>query len=358
MTRWRALASSLVDALAARGVAVAPEWRAAFLAVPRHVFVPRFFVDAGGERLGGEVDATAPGRLREVYSDEPLVTRRRLVERPGGGREYVATSSSSQPTVIAIMLDLLDVGDGMRVLEVGTGTGYNAGLLCHRLGDEAVVSVDLDPELVAEARERLAGIGHRPLLVAGDGTEGVAEGAPYDRVVVTCAVDTVHPAWIRQLAPGGRIVAPLVEGGALIVLDKTAPDRVEGRVDAECVFFMPLRPSLDSDDTERHMWRQAAPDLPARPPELAPEAMGDIDFRLWLSLSIGHVEYLYDPDAPPAPTGRAGEPLDSAALSRSWREFVAAGRPTRTRYGVTATTEGGWIWLDAPDSPHRWPLPL
>ncbi|MBB6036438.1 methyltransferase domain-containing protein [Phytomonospora endophytica] len=358
MTRWRSHAAALVDVVRDRGVEVDAAWADAFVSVPRHVFVPRFYVDADGERLVEAVEADDPGWLREVYSDKPLVTRRKLVRAPGGGEEYVATSSSSQPTVIAVMLGLLDVREGMSVLEIGTGTGYHAALLGHRLGDDAVVSVDLDPELIAEASVRLATAGRRPRLVAGDGTRGFADGAPYDRIVVTAATDDVHPAWIEQLAPGGRIVAPLVEGGALIVCDKTAPGRVDGRIDAECAFFMPLRGSLDGEETERHMWRQAAPELPASPGDPGPQALGDLDFRLWLGLALRHVQYVYSPDAPPAPTGRADRLLEPGALAAAWREFVAAGRPDRTRYGLTATTEGGWIWLDEPGSEHRWPLPL
>lgn len=358
MTRWRAHAAALVEVVRSRGVAMDPAWREAFLSVPRHVFVPRFYVDADGERLTGVVASGDPDWLRDVYTDEPLVTRRKRVRGPGGAEEYVATSSSSQPTVIAIMLELLDVREGMRVLEIGTGTGYHAALLCHRLGEEAVVSVDLDPELVVAATARLATLGFRPTVVAGDGAYGYAEGAPYDRIIVTAAADTIHPAWVEQLAPGGRIVAPLVEGGALVVGDKTATDRVEGRIDTECAFFMPMRASLDGEETERHMWRQAAPELPVEPVEPGPEALGDIDFRLWLGLSMRHVQYVYRPGAPPAPTGRADVPIEPESLSRAWREFVAAGRPHRTRYGVTATGEGGWIWLDEPDSEHRWPLPL
>ena len=78
------------------------------------------------------------------------------------------------PSLMARMLEALDVRDGHRVLEIGTGTGYNAALLCHRLGACNVVSIDIDPTLIVATRKRLAGLGHHPTLVVGDGTAGAA----------------------------------------------------------------------------------------------------------------------------------------------------------------------------------------
>lgn len=355
MTRWQDHARTMLSTVLARGIPLDAAWREALLSVPRHAFVPRFHVDTAEGRLAGTVGEDDPGWLAEAYADEPLVTRRRSVPRPGGGREYVATSSSSQPAVVAIMLDRLAVEPGVRVLEIGTGTGYNAALLATRLGDDAVASVDLDPELVEQAADRLAALGLHPLLAAGDGALGLPGAAPFDRIVVTCAVDDVPAAWIEQLAPGGRLVAPLVEGGALAVLTKTGEDRLDGRIDDEVVFFMPLRHSLDSDTTERHLWRRAAP-APAGPPVLPPELLADLDFRLWLSLTVRHVQFVYAPDRPPVPTGRADEPLDAGALAESLRAYEEAGRPARTRYRLTVTPGGGWVALDG--TSYRWPLPL
>ncbi|MBV9312958.1 MAG: hypothetical protein JO100_04290 [Pseudonocardia sp.] len=85
-------------------------------------------------------------------------------------------SSASLPTLVARMLHLLDPQDGHRVLEIGTG--YNTALLCHRLADRQIASIDIHPVLVAEATDRLAQLGHRPLLVDGDGAAGVPAGAP------------------------------------------------------------------------------------------------------------------------------------------------------------------------------------
>ncbi len=121
----------------------------------------------------------------------------------------VSTSSSTMPSLMARMLEALDVQDGHRVLEIGTGTGYNAALLCHRLGSGKVVSIDVDPTLVAVARDHLAGLDYHPILVVGDGAAGVARHGPYDRIIATAAVPEIPVPWIEQLTPGGKILANL-----------------------------------------------------------------------------------------------------------------------------------------------------
>ncbi len=105
------------------------------------------------------------------------------------------------------MLEALDISLGMSVLEIGTGTGYNAALLCHRLGSACVTSVDIDPALVDAARERLAALGYTPRLAARDGSAGYPPGAPYDRVIATVGVHVIPAAWIGQTREGGRILA-------------------------------------------------------------------------------------------------------------------------------------------------------
>lgn len=152
---WRPLALRLAEQLAASGVLGDPGWRAAFESVPRHVFVPCFYTQQPGGQWS-EVAADSEGWLDAVYSDEPLVTA--LAETANGSR--VTVSSSTKPALMARMLCALGVRDGMRVLEIGTGTGYNAALLSHRLGDEHVYSVDIGANLVDLAGDRLAALGY------------------------------------------------------------------------------------------------------------------------------------------------------------------------------------------------------
>jgi protein-L-isoaspartate(D-aspartate) O-methyltransferase len=105
------------------------------------------------------------------------------------------------------MLDQLDVQPGQPVLEIGTGTGYNAALLGHLVSETgAVVSVDIDTDLVTDARARLAACGVSQVTVGcGDGGLGWSEHAPYDRIIATVGVRDIAPAWVAQLAPQGRV---------------------------------------------------------------------------------------------------------------------------------------------------------
>ena len=178
------LRSRMVSQVAASGRPVSDAVARAMRAVPRHLFLP----------------GTDP---ELAYRNEPIVTRRSADGQP--------TSSSSQPTIMAYMLDQLDVAPGQRVLEIGAGTGYNAALLAHLVGAAGtVVTVDLDEEVADQARAHLAAAGYPDVTVlAADGAAGYPPGAPYDRIIATVGVSDLAPAWREQLGPGGRIVVPL-----------------------------------------------------------------------------------------------------------------------------------------------------
>jgi protein-L-isoaspartate O-methyltransferase len=127
-------------------------------------------------------------------------------------------------------------------------TGYNAALLSHRLGDMNVTSIDIDPALVETARGRLADLGYRPHLSAGDGADGVAGQAPYDRIIATCGIPEVPSAWITQLNTGGLIVAD-VRGelvSSLVVARKNTSHSVTGRFLASAGHFMWMRTKPDN----------------------------------------------------------------------------------------------------------------
>ncbi len=199
MTRlddWRQLAESLALTLRDRGFIKNPLLYKAFAETPRHVFVPRFRDYSQPERWVTDGD---PDWLDAVYADEPLVTQVKP-EADNPDAEW-PTSSSSMPSLMADMIEELDTAPGMDVLEIGTGTGYNAAILCHLLGDQHVTTIDIDPDLVRDARKRLAGLDHRPAFSA-------AEQA-YDRVLVTHAVTDVPYEWVRWSRPGGVILTDL-----------------------------------------------------------------------------------------------------------------------------------------------------
>ena len=180
------LLSALVDNLQTTGVLTQPAVEAAFRAVPRHLFLPQLPIE-------------------EVYRDEAIPIKMQ------DGR---AISSSSQPAIMAIMLEQLDLAPGQRVLEIGAGTGYNAALLGWLVGPNGqVTTVDIDDDLVAGARAHLTTAGSGNVqVVQADGGEGYAPAAPYDRIVLTVGAWDITPAWLEQLRPGGRLVLPLRVG--------------------------------------------------------------------------------------------------------------------------------------------------
>jgi protein-L-isoaspartate O-methyltransferase len=164
------------------------------------------------------------GWLEAVYQNAPLVTA--LATTTDG--HQVTVSSSTKPGLMIRMLETLDIREGHRVLEIGTGTGYNAGLLSHRLGATQVFSVDIGTDLVTTARERLSALGRTPTLAAAD---GLPQHGPYDRIIATCSVPAIPWAWAEQLHPGALLLVdlkPAIHAGNLVLLKRYA-DRLEGR---------------------------------------------------------------------------------------------------------------------------------
>lgn len=148
----RALRNEMVTALVNDGILTDDRWRQAFLAVPRHVLVPSYF--QAGEHIDGQIDRAR--WLQLVYSDTTLITQR---------RPDAVTSSGTMPSLVATMLQALEIEDDHRVLQVATGTGYTAALLCARLGSAPVTSVDVDPDLTTAARDRLQRCGYTPVVI-------------------------------------------------------------------------------------------------------------------------------------------------------------------------------------------------
>jgi protein-L-isoaspartate(D-aspartate) O-methyltransferase len=165
-----------------------PRVLAAMRRVPRELFVPE-------------------ANRALAYGDHPL---------PIGQGQTI-----SQPFIVAFMTDLLDVQPGHRVLEVGTGCGYQAAVLAE-LAD-AVETIEVVPELARRARATLLDLGYRNIVVhEGDGHAGLPDRAPFDRIIVTAAPAEVPEALLEQLAPNGRLVIPV--GGRfeqqLLLVDK------------------------------------------------------------------------------------------------------------------------------------------
>jgi protein-L-isoaspartate(D-aspartate) O-methyltransferase len=235
----------LVDQMIAHGALWSQPLIAAFRATPRHLFLDRIYHyirDSGDGSTWRELNTHQPGRteLRLIYSDRALTTR---MSEPVPGRPAVPISSSSQPSLMAQMLEDLHLEAGLHVLEVGAGTGYNAALLAHVVG--RVISLDVDRRVLAEAAEHLAALPDRDVVLRhGDGRAGCPEEAPFDRILVTASTPDLEPAWLEQLAPRGLLLVPWEPAPGLAYLVRgsiTAAGPVfEGRL-IRAAYFMPLR---------------------------------------------------------------------------------------------------------------------
>ncbi|GAA2411774.1 methyltransferase domain-containing protein [Streptomyces glaucosporus] len=202
--------TGLGRALMAAGI-LSPDWAPAFAAVPRPAFLPElvwpFDMDAG-RSVAVSRTADPDAWTRYADADVPVVTQWDDGRHAGTEPGQVPTSSASMPSVVFRMLRDLDVRPGDRVLEIGTGTGWNAALLAHRLGTANVVTVEVDGAVADAARRALDAFGLPVRVVHGDGSRGFPDGAPYDRVIATCGLRSVPYAWVEQCRPGGRIVVP------------------------------------------------------------------------------------------------------------------------------------------------------
>jgi protein-L-isoaspartate O-methyltransferase len=191
--------------------ALGPEWEAAFAAVPRSAFLPEVMwphdMETGQSTPVSRLE-DPDGWQAAADSNAPIVTQWDDGAHEGIDPGGLSTSSASAPSVVFRMLADLDVRPGMRVLELGAGTGYNAGLLAHRVGVGNVVTVDVDPAVTDGARRALHGLGLPVTVVTGDGLAGYSPGAPFDRVIATFGLRQIPPAWVEQTRPGGIIVAP------------------------------------------------------------------------------------------------------------------------------------------------------
>ncbi len=382
--RARARLVELAEQFTAKEILQTPAWREVFQRTWRHPYVPAYYPDKDtppvlcidGPRRGEWLDA--------VYSDTTLITKLMPVPlsrslRPALGMTY--TSSSTLPSLVLDMLEQLEVEDGHRVLEIGTGTGYNAALLCERLGSQCVISVDIDPELVDLARERLAANGHTPTLAAVDGHTGYPPGAPYDRIIATCAVPAIPAAWLDQAAPGAVILTdvhgPL--GGTLVRLTVDEHATATGRFVPHWAGFMTMR-----HDVEPSQRRWPVLELPATRSwttidPLTLNTHGLFGFIVqWHLPDVTHgrmtdddgqpAVFLLAPDGSRAeiattPTAR-GYPVRQYGPQQLWDRIEHAatfwndqGQPSYERFGLTATPHNQYVWYDQPDGPHRWSLP-
>ncbi|HLN69514.1 MAG TPA: methyltransferase domain-containing protein [Streptosporangiaceae bacterium] len=351
-TELRAMVDRYASELKAAGAIESAAVERAFRTVERHRLLETFHHRGAEGTRTLEHDPGHPRRdhLALIYADTVLATRH-IDGRPA--------SSTSQASLVARMLELLDLGEGMKILEVGAGTGYNAALLAEIVGDQRlVVTVDVLADVVDQTRRLLAGAGYpRIQVLLRDGFEGAAEHAPFDRIVATVGCSDLSPRWAGQLADHGAMLVPLehASGHPLVLLSQDG-EELRGRLVLR-TGFIPVRGPLHIED----LWAPGVclPDQAevAREPDPGPrftarqpdQPMGpddEDDFLFYLGLHDRRA--CHAPEGPAlsaGPDGWAALAPDgmrwwkdvslARELDRRYREWDARGRPGMGDYQIS-----------------------
>ncbi|GAA3254437.1 methyltransferase domain-containing protein [Nonomuraea helvata] len=347
----------------------------AIRAVPRHLFIPEVALATPGD----PEDTFVIDRVADpdtwwdtVYSQSPIVTQLDDGDTDIRARTGAYTSSSSAPSTVAHLLQILDPEPGDRVLEVGTGTGWTAALLAHLVGPHgSVTSIEIDEMVADQAAENLTSAGVRADVVVGDGAGGCSQRAPYDRVHVTCGIRSIPYAWVEQCRPGGVVVLPYCPGFGddhvlrLVTLpDGTAIGRFPGHATYMMMRSQRPIPYVADDGSGQHHPTSVHPRTIGLAPAGADLAMAAIT-GLYSHISREENRFLtYVLN--PADSGewavavhQRGD-LDHTVYQMGdrplWEEvtdayfrWVSWGEPGRDRFGMTVTPEGQYVWLDTPD---------
>jgi protein-L-isoaspartate O-methyltransferase len=352
------------------------DWHRELAAVARERFVPdTIWLDTGtGYAPLHRPDDPVAWR-RHVAANEPIVIQVDDGQTAPGAFGRAPSSSTSQPSVVALMLAAADLHRGRRILEIGTGTGWNTALLCEKLGDTAVVSVEIDPLVADAAATALADNGYHPALVVADGALGHPDAAPYDRVLATVAVIGPVPyPWVAQTRPGGMVITPWGTefcNGALLRL-RVNDDGIGVGHFHQTVAFIRLRGQRRAHEVPEEGGIESATSLPERKIHEAISIRGgafavglrvpDCSVRVInrvLAEGIAHCVHLDDPGTGSWARVEVGPvwpfPVFQAGPRRLWDEVEAAyawwrrkARPHAGRFGLTVTPAGQTIWLDNP----------
>ncbi|GAA1919788.1 methyltransferase domain-containing protein [Streptantibioticus ferralitis] len=355
----------LVEILTNKG-ALLPDWADVVASVDRGLFCPPVFEDRDKER---DYQQWA----QKVYGDLPVVTQ----TDDGGDGTGVPTSSSSMPSIMLEMLDLLGVREGHAVAEIGAGTGLNAAWLGTRLGIGNVVTIDVDPAVAEQARANLKAAGLPVEVLTGDGLRGIPEVAPFDRIICTCTVRDIPYAWVEQ-APGGRIVTPW--GGSFHSYSFASLDVGDGiatgRFSGSPAFMWcrsqrgrsgNIHDAYRGEDGEKSTTRIDPRDIDDSPdgmfaigtqvrdawPTLGLAQDGSDEATLWITADDGKswatAEYV--PGQSEFEVEQYGPRRLWEEVEAAWRWWEAQGCPARDRFGLAIDQHGQRVWLDSPDHP-------
>jgi len=227
--------AALVDDLVRRELIRTPAVERAFRKVPRHAFFEPIYRVATDPFAADFIQTNDPCR---VYTDAVAVI------------DPARHITSAAPSVAAAQIEQLAPIEGMRVLHVGTGTGYYTAVLVELAGESGgVVGVEYEEDLAEVSAALLGRGGYTTVTIQhGDGAFGVPEAAPFDRIMISAGAADISPVWISQLADEGRLVVPLchggpagptIGGGAVLTVHK-AGDTLSGHI-TDMAFFPPLR---------------------------------------------------------------------------------------------------------------------
>jgi protein-L-isoaspartate O-methyltransferase len=374
-----ALRRRLAEQMDQRGLFFDTPWlRAAFDKAPRHLFVPDEIWRVRGRAYRPLRRADDEQQwAEEVYGDPlaPTITQVDDGHPDPPGEGQWPTSSASCPAAVMDMLDSLDLDPGHRVLEIGTGTGWNAALLSERAGAENVVTIEIDPGLADTARDTLHQVGQHPTVVCADGEKGWPDGASFDRVIATCAVYQVPYAWVEQTRPGGIIVTPFAstlvcdDGLACLQVgeDGTASGHFHGGLR-----FMRMRSQRWDQSTLTGVDFEEDDATPVTR-DLAPlEEGGHLTMALAFQLPgvvwerTGGDWWFHDGTGPagswacvfPWSEGRrvfqSGPRRLWDGIEQAWDWWMGAGEPRLWDFGLTVTSERQWVWCRDPKAGPRW----
>ncbi len=366
-------------------------WEGLFAEVPRAPFIPDtvWVDDASGDALVALSKHTDPEGWHAVVSaNAPVITQVNLGDVQPGQKGSFPSSSCSQPSIVADMLEALSVQPGQSVLEIGTGTGWNAALLSRCVGEHGrVVTIEVDPRLAQDARRALTHAGYHPLVITGDGMSGYSADAPYDRVISTASIREVVPrAWLDQLRPAGRLVTPWGtdwSNGVMLTLTLDENGVATGRFSGDLAFMR-----VRSQRRALYGWQPADSDIERAEIGTTQCRGSDLDRMLnpdkgtfaigarlvscclvtkWnkhgklhhnLELDDGATKSWAQLDAnlnDPAPfTVRQLGPRklwDEAEAAYDW--WYEQGEPGLDRFGFESRDGRQWVWLDEPGNVVR-----
>ena len=350
-----------------------------FAKIPRELFIPEI-IWVEEKRVGRYVAVSRsdnPEHWRElVAADEPVVTQVDDGHTPPGSMGHSPSSSCSKPSIVADMLRALDVHPGHAVLEIGTGTGWNAALLCERVGARGrVVSLEIDAELADAARAALRRASFPVSVITTDGAAGYPSSAPYDRIMSTAAARWEVPrAWVQQTRPGGLIVTPWgtsYHNGTLLRLHVTDDDTALGRFEGNLA-FMRLRTERGPVWVDNEILDDAKTSTTTLSSSEIYQAVMSFDGSFAVGVQVPGCRVHVDEDA--ADGQHVVWLCDGSSLARvmvdigssshevhqrgprglwdevetAYRWWRDAGEPEHTRFGLTVTPHDQVVWLDDP----------